>query len=143
IRQLLGNYLVKSCIYHYYRSEYKQAEEFLTRVAASSDPAQGSDEAVALHYLTHTYLSAAERDETLGEDARAAETYARAAALRPSFPDIHYRLGRARQRAGNLPGPIAAFSSSVALNPRYRAPRMPLAFGLLPLDKREVTTGAF
>src|SRR5207249_1548286 len=127
-RQLLGNYHVKSGIYHYYRSEYKQAEEFLTRVAASSDPAPGSDEAVALHYLTHTYLSAAARDETLGEDARAAETYARAAALRPSFPDIHYRLGRARQRAGHLPatpGVSTIISSGESRDSRRRNGRRP------------------
>src|SRR5262249_45334645 len=117
IRLLLANYHVKSGIYHYYRGEYKQAEEFLVRALESRDPRPGSDAAIALQHLTHTHLSSGERCEADGHWKPAAEEFARAAALRPSFPDIQYRLGRARDRAGNVAEAINAFAAAIRMHP--------------------------
>src|SRR5262245_7403049 len=143
IRSLLGNYQVKSGIYHFFRGEYKQAAEFLWRAIDGHSPEPGSDADVALHYLTQTYLSAAERSEHAGDWVRASEEYSRAAALRPTFPDIQYRLGRALQEAGQLDGAVSAYGRAVVANPRYLDARRALAFGVLALGRDEEAAREF
>jgi tetratricopeptide (TPR) repeat protein len=52
VRNLLGNYQLKSGIYHYDRGESQQAIEYLTRALGAADSTE-SDRAMALYYLTH------------------------------------------------------------------------------------------
>jgi tetratricopeptide (TPR) repeat protein len=125
IRSLLGNYHVKSGLYHYYRGEYTQAAEFLSRALASDEPVPGSDAAVALHYLTETHLSEAEQFERAGEF------------------DRHHRLGCALERAGDLDGAISAFNAAVTINPSYLAARKSLAFGLMALGRLDESRAQF
>ncbi len=62
VRNLLGNYQLKSGLYHYYRGEAKQAIEFLTRVVQAPETPE-TDRRMAIYYLAQTHISAAEKSE--------------------------------------------------------------------------------
>ena len=49
IRSRLGNYHIKSGMFHYYRGEYSQALEYLEKALASGQ-LTASDEAIARYY---------------------------------------------------------------------------------------------
>ena len=57
IRNMLGNYQLKSGLYHYYRGESKQAIEFLTRAQQVADSSE-DDRRMAIYYLTQTHIAA-------------------------------------------------------------------------------------
>jgi len=122
IRAVLGNYQVKSGIYHFYRGEYKQAIDFLGRGladAAPNAPIGDYDAGVGRFYLTQAHLYAADAAEGEGAHDRAIEELEAAAAVNPRYPDIQYRLGRAFERAGNLARAIEKYRRACEINPRY------------------------
>src|SRR5438094_8435398 len=92
IRSVLGNYHVKSGIYHFYRGEYKQAIEFFSRARVGSDGQGESDAGIARYYLTEAHLSAAELAEADGDGDREIEELRAAAEVTPGVPDILFRL---------------------------------------------------
>ena len=118
IRSVLGNYHLKSGIYHFYRGEYKQAIEFLARARSSADPLTESDAGMAHYYLTEAHLSAAEEAHAEGDMARQITELRAAVAIDPSFPDILFRLARALERAG------AGLERVLRIGPPLRAPEV-------------------
>ena len=59
IRNLIGNYHVKSGVYHYYRNEYLQAVEFLRKALRDESELAESDRQKARHYLTLSLMDSA------------------------------------------------------------------------------------
>ena len=63
VRNLIGNYHVKSGVYHYYRNEYRQAIEFLRRAFRDEDSLTDGDRRNARHYLTLSFMDLAQKLE--------------------------------------------------------------------------------
>jgi Tfp pilus assembly protein PilF len=130
IRNLLGNYQLKSGIYHYYRGEQKQAIEYLTRALQAADSSE-PDRRMALYYLTQTHIAAAEKHEEAGEMGKAVEEYRQALELTPDYADIHYRMGALYARFDLTLEAIESYRRALAINPDYLEARVQLAFLLL------------
>lgn len=130
IRNLLGNYQLKSGLYHYHRGEAKQAIEFLTRVLQTPDTPE-SDRRMAVYYLTQTHIAAAEKSEEAQNLEAAVEGYREALALTPDYPDIHFRMGGLYARFGLSLEAIECFRRAVALHAGYLEARVQMAFLLL------------
>src|SRR5262249_14997181 len=143
IRAVLGNYQVKSGIYHFYRGEYKQAIDFLERGLADTAHIGEYDAGVARFYLTQAHLYAAEAALAEGEIDRAVEELEAAAVLNPRYPDIQFRLARALERAGRLPQAIEKYRRACEINPRYVEARTGLGFALVNAGRSEEATDEF
>jgi tetratricopeptide (TPR) repeat protein len=72
-----------------------------------------------------------------GEDAEAVRELEHAAALRPRYFQTWLRLGRARERAGDVDGAVSALRESIRLAPFYAEPRWQLGNTLLRAAKLE------
>ncbi len=136
IRNLLGNYQLKSGLYHYYRGEAKQAIEFLTRVLQASETPE-SDRRMAIYYLTQTHIAAAEKFEEAQNVEAAVEGYREALALTPDYPDIHFRMGCLYARFGLSLEAIESYRRAASLHPGYLEARVQLAFLLLETGQKE------
>ena len=136
IRNLLGNYQLKSGLYHYYRGESKQAIEFLTRVLQAAETPE-SDRRMAIYYLTQTYIAAAEKSEDQQNLEAAVQGYRDALALTPDYPDIHFRMGALYARFGLSLEAIECYRRAAALHPGYLEARVQLAFVLLETGQKD------
>jgi len=108
IQNLMGNYHLKSGVYHYYRNEYSQAVDFL-RKALKDDGLRESDRRTVRYYLTLSLLESAQRLHGKGEHDEAVEQLARAAEVSPAYPDIHFRLGHALEELSRPEGAVAEY----------------------------------
>ena len=142
IRNLLGNYQLKSGIYHYYRGEAKQAIEYLTRALQAPDSTE-PDRRMALYYMTQTHISAAEKFEEAKEMVKAVEEYREALALTPDYPDIHFRMGALYARFELAGEAIESYRHAIELHPDYLEARIQLAFLLLQQGRREEAEAEF
>ena len=134
IRNLLGNYQLKSGIYHYDRGESQQAIDYLAKAMQSPDSTE-SDRRMALYYLTQAYIGLAEKCEDANEMEKAVEAYRQALTIAPDYPDLHFRLGALCARFGLALDAIQSFRRAVELNPDYLEARVQMA--MLLLHKRE------
>lgn len=144
IRHYMGNYHLKSGVYHFYRSEFKQAIEFLEK-AMADDPAKlvEGERANASSYLTLSYKGLAERHEERGEFDEALTQLGRALDLSPDYPDIHFALARVLERTEDPDGAVAAYRSAIERHPRYLEARVALAYCLLEAERFEEAAAAF
>jgi tetratricopeptide (TPR) repeat protein len=139
IRNLLGNYQLKSGIYHYDRGETQQAIDYLNRTLQAPDSTD-PDRRMALYYLTQAYISQAEKCEDASDMEKAAEAYRQALAMTPEYPDLHFRLGSLYARFGLNGDAIAALRRACELHPDYMEARVQLA--LLLVKTRETEEAA-
>jgi len=143
IRSMMGNYHVKSGIYHYYRSEFKQAVDFF-RKALRDEPNLGEgDRRTARYYLTQTFVDSAEKLEAKGDLEAAARDFARAAEVSPDYPDIRFRLGRVLEQLDRIDEAIEEYRRAIACSEPYLAARIALAFCLLRAGRDEDAATAF
>jgi tetratricopeptide (TPR) repeat protein len=143
IRSLMGNYHVKSGIYHYYRSEFKQAVDFFRKALRDEPNLTEADRRTARYYLTQTFIDSAERLEAKSELDAAARDYARAAEVSPDYPDIRFRLGRVLEDLGRTDEAIEEYRRAIACSEDYLAARTALAFCLLRAGRDEDAAIAF
>ena len=115
VRNLLGNYQLKSGLYHHYRGEAKQAIEFLTRVLQATETPE-TDRRMAIYYLAQTHISAAEKSEEQSNLEAAGQGYRDALALTPDYPDIHFRMGGLYARFDLSLEAIECYRRAVALH---------------------------
>jgi tetratricopeptide (TPR) repeat protein len=139
IRNLLGNYQLKSGIYHYDRGESQQAIDYLTRALQAPDSTD-PDRRMALYYLTQAYIGLAEKCEDADEMDKAVEAYHQALAMTPDYPDLHFRLGTLCARLGLIRDAVESFRRAVELNPGYLEARAQMA--MLLLRDRQTTQAA-
>jgi tetratricopeptide (TPR) repeat protein len=130
IRNLLGNYQLKSGIYHYDRGETQQAIEYLNRSLQAADSTE-PDRRMALYYLTQAYISQAEKCEDASDMEKAAEAYRQALVMTPDYPDLHFRLGSLYARFGLDGDAIATLRRACELHPDYMEARVQLALLLV------------
>jgi tetratricopeptide (TPR) repeat protein len=142
IRNLLGNYQLKSGIYHYDRGETVQALDYLTRALQAPDSTE-SDRRMALYYLTQAYIGQAERLEESNEMEKAVEAYRQALAITPDYPDLHFRLGTLCVRFGLTLEASESFRRAIAIHPDYLEARVQLAFLLLQARETEQAAREF
>jgi Tfp pilus assembly protein PilF len=135
IRNLMGNYHVKSGIYHYYRSEFKQAVEFFNKALADEPSMTDSDRRTARYYLTMTFMTSAERLESDGELEAATRDYEQAIDVSPTYPDIRYRFGRTLERLGRLDAAIEQYRRATDCQKNYLDAQVALAFCLLRAER--------
>jgi tetratricopeptide (TPR) repeat protein len=139
IRNLLGNYQLKSGIYHYDRGETQQAIDYLGRSLQATDSTE-PDRRMALYYLTQAYITQAEKCEEVNDMEKAADAYRQALAMTPDYPDLHYRLGSLYARFGLDSDAIQSLRRATELHPDYMEARVQLA--LLLLKTRDATAAA-
>ena len=142
IRNLLGNYQLKSGIYHYYRGESKQAIDYLTRALQGADSTD-ADRRMALYYLTQTHIAAAEKHEESRDLVKAVEEYQAALQLTPDYPDIHFRMGALYARFDLELEAMESYRRAIAIHPDYLEARVQLAFLLLQHGEREASAAEF
>src|SRR5262245_47275302 len=118
IRNLLGNYQLKSGIYHYDRGESQQAIDYLTKALQAPDSTE-PDRRMALYYLTQAYIGLAERCEGANEMEKAVEAYQQALTITPEYPDLHFRLGALCARFGLTLEAMQSFRRAADLHPEY------------------------
>ncbi|MBD3868758.1 MAG: tetratricopeptide repeat protein [Acidobacteria bacterium] len=143
IRNLLGNYHVKSGIYHYYREEYKQAVDFLRKALDTDDNITDSDRRTAGYYLTLTYLESAQRCEDRGEMEDALAEYTQAVQVSPTYPDIRYRFGRALERIKRPAEAVEQYGHAIANHGKYLDAWVAKAFCLLGMGRTKESADAF
>jgi tetratricopeptide (TPR) repeat protein len=139
IRNLHGNYQLKSGIYHHDRGESQQAIDFLMRALQSPESTE-PDRRMALYYLTQAYIALAEKLEEGDEMDKAVEAYRQALAITPDYPDLHFRLGALCSRLGLTSDAIDAFGRALDLNPDYLDARVRRA--MLLLQRRDMAAAA-
>jgi tetratricopeptide (TPR) repeat protein len=142
IRTLMGNYHIKSGLYHYYRGEFKPAIEFFQRALRGKPSLTESDRRTARHYLTLTCMTAAEQLERKGELGAAAEEYERAIAVSPTYPDVRYRLGLVLERLGRTEAAIQRYRDAMGCQDDYLEAQLALAFCLLSSGRTDEAAGA-
>jgi tetratricopeptide (TPR) repeat protein len=139
IRNLLGNYQLKSGIYHYDRGETQQAIDYLGRTLQAADSTE-PDRRMALYYLTQAYIGQAEKCEDANEMEKAADAYRQALAMTPDYPDLHFRLGSLCARFGLDGDAIQSLRRATELHPDYMEARVQLA--LLLVKTRDTAAAA-
>jgi len=143
VRNLMGSYHVKSGIYHFYRSEFKQAVDFFTK-ALKDEPAVGeSDRRTARYFLTQTFIHSAEKLAAAGDLSGAARDYVRANEVSPEFPDIRFSLGRTYEEMDRVDDAIEQYRLAIASSPNYDHARTALAFCLLRAGRDDDAVEAF
>src|SRR2546426_9415339 len=70
VRSQLGNYHLKSGIYHFYRNEFKQAIDFFAKALQNSEKLDEADLRMIRYYLTQTHITAGELAEGAGGPGR-------------------------------------------------------------------------
>jgi tetratricopeptide (TPR) repeat protein len=143
IQSLMGNYHLKSGVYHYYRNEYPQAVDFLRKALKDEDTLSASDRRNLRYYLTLSLLESAQRLHGRGEHDEAAEQLGRAAEVSPAYPDIRFRLGQALDDMGRGDDAAGEYRKAIDCNPRYLEAHVALAFCLLRQDRRAEADTAF
>ena len=131
VRSQLGNYHLKSGIYHFYRNEFKQAIEFFDKALQNPEKLDEADLRMTRYYLTQTRITAGEEAEEAGDLRRAIESYEAALTDSASYPDLHFRIGLLRVRLGEMEEAVAALRRAIEVHPAYLEARIQLAFTLL------------
>ena len=143
IRTLMGNYHLKSGIYHHYRNEFKQAVEFFKKALADEPNLSASERRTATYYLTQTFVNSAERREKKGDLEAAVEEYQRAAEVSPGYPDIGFRLGNALESLERSDEAVEQYRKAIRSNRTYLEAWVALGFCLLDLHRPDEAAKAF
>jgi tetratricopeptide (TPR) repeat protein len=142
VHNLLGNYHLKSGIYHYYRNEYTQAAEFLRKGLNDPDILE-ADRRNAKYYLTLSLLDLAQRLHDAGDTEAGVEQLRAAAEVSPTFPDIHYRQGRLFEQLGRLDEAVAAYREATRCQTDFLDAQVALSFCLLGQGKNDDAATGF
>lgn len=143
IQNLLGNYQLKSGMYHYYRNEYAQAVEFLRKALKDEENLSVSETRNVRYYLTLSLLESAAKFQEKGELEEGLEQLTRAIEISPTYPDVHFRLGRMLEQLGRVDDALDAYREAARHQPDYLETRVALAFCLLRNGRRDEAATAF
>ncbi|MCP3981881.1 MAG: tetratricopeptide repeat protein [bacterium] len=140
VRNLMENYHVKSGMYHYFRNEYKPAEDFLQKALKDENGLSEADRRNARHYLTLSLVDSSDKLRSEGRLEEGVERLQRAVEVSPSFPDIHFRLGRLYEEMDRIDEALAEYERAIDCNQRYLAAHVARGFCLLRAGRSDEAT---
>jgi len=143
IRNYMGNYHVKSGVYHYYRNEFSQAVNFLRKALGDDPKLSEADEKNARCYLTLSLKGLAEKLAAEGEVEAGVKELREAVKVSPDYPDVHYLTGRLLERADRSKDAIKAYEKAIEVHPNYFDARVALGYCLLATGKVKEASRAF
>lgn len=143
VRNLTENYHVKSGMFHYFRGEFRQAEEFFRKALKDEAELSTADRNNARHYMTLSIMDLGDRLRDQGDLEQAVEQFTRAATISEGFPDIHYKLGGVLEDLGEIDRAIAAYREATRRHPKYLEAFVALGFCLLRAGRVEATVDVF
>jgi Flp pilus assembly protein TadD len=143
IRNYMGNYHVKSGVYHYYRSEFKQALTFLRKALADESALSPGDLENARNYLTLSLKGQASRLAESGETELGLEELDRALEIRPDYPDLHHLKARLLVELDRSDDAIAAYRAALQHHPTFLDAQIDLAACLAGAGKRDEAVEAY
>jgi tetratricopeptide (TPR) repeat protein len=143
VRNLMENYHAKSGMYHYYRSEYPQAVEFLRKSLKDEESLSKAERRNARHYLTLALIDWAAKLEAKGDPEGGLEQLRAAIEVSPTYPDIHWRLGRLLERMERRTEAAEEYRAAIRLNANYLDAHVSLGFCLLETGDRAAAETAF
>jgi Tfp pilus assembly protein PilF len=143
IRSLIGNYHVKSGVYHYHRDEHHQAIEFLTKALRDETGLSDADRANARYYLTLCRIERASRLQADGNPGAAVEELELAAEASPGFPDVHFRIAELLERLGRSEQAGERYREAIRHNPSYLEAHVALGVCLLKRGRPDEAEEAF
>ncbi len=143
IRNYMGNYHVKSGVYHYYRNEFKQALGFL-RKALSEDGSLGdADRKNATCYLALSLKGLAEKLALGGEPEAALGELQSAMEVRSDFPDLHFKAGQLLERMERREEAIDAYRRALDCHAGYVDAAVHLGYCLTAGGRTDEAAAAF
>jgi Tfp pilus assembly protein PilF len=119
IRNYMGNYQLKSGLYHFYRSEFSQAVGFLSKAIADPSKLSEGDQANARCYLTRSLKGLGEKLAAEGKTEEGVEQLRRAVDVDASYPDIHFVTAGLLERLGRRDEAIEAYRRAIACHADY------------------------
>ncbi len=131
VRNYMGNYHVKSGVYHYYRSEYGQAVNFLNKALGDEATLSEGDRNNARRYLTLALTGLAEQLADDGDVEAALNELRRAVTVDPGYPDIHFLMAGMLERLEQPEEAIKAYRRAVACHSDYLEAHVALAHCLV------------
>jgi tetratricopeptide (TPR) repeat protein len=143
IRHYMGNYHVKSGVYHFYRHEYSQAVTFLRKALNDETGLSDGDRKNARRYLTLAHKAQAEKLAAGGDLKMAIEELRRAAEVNPTYPDIHYLTAQLLERTGLSGQAVLCYRKAIACHPGYLDARVALGQCLTAAGKLREAAKAF
>lgn len=114
------------------RGEFEAAAAAFEEILGESDTLPTD----VLLCACEAYLECAREREAAANTAGAVQALERAAALRPSYADVHLRLGRLYEKLDLVQRAREAFEQALEINPRYFEARLSLARLLMGLENR-------
>lgn len=127
VRNYMGNYHVKSGVYHYYRSEYSQAVGFLNKALDDEVTLSEGDRKNSRRYLTLSLKGLAEQKAEAGEMEAAVHELRRAVRVDSGYPDVYFLMARMLERLGRRDEAIEAYRQAVDGHPDYLEAHVALA----------------
>ena len=143
IRNYMGNYHVKSGVYHYYRKEFSQALGFLRKALADDETLSGGERRTANCYLTLSLKGLAEKLATEGNLEAGLAELAQAAEVDPTYPDLYFERARLLERLGRQDEAVRAYRDAIARHPGYLEANIALGNCLLSANRVEEAVTVF
>lgn len=119
IRNYMGNYHVKSGVYHYYRNEFKQALGFLRKALSDESSLGEADLRNARCYLALSLRGLADKLAAGGEIEAALQQLGSAIEVRDDFPDLHFRVAALLEQLGRPDEAIEAYRRALERHAGY------------------------
>lgn len=143
IRNYIGNYHVKSAVYHYYRREFGPAVEFLEKAFKDGSSLTDGDRRKAESYLTLSLKGLGEKQAADGDLEAGIETLRSAAAIDPGFPDLHYSIAGLLERLERREEAVESYRRAVDSHPAYVEAHVALGNCLIRCGQRELAVEHF
>jgi tetratricopeptide (TPR) repeat protein len=143
VRNYMGNYHVKSGVYHFYRNEFTQAVGFLRKALADEVGLSAGDAKNARCYLTLSLKGLSEKLAASGEIEAAIEELRHAAEVSPTWPDIHFSIARLLERLERHAEAVRSYRKAIAGNPAYLDAYVAMGHCLLVVGRTRAAIAAF
>jgi len=143
IRNYMGNYQLKSGLYHFYRSEFNQAVGFLSKAIAESSKLSEGDRTNARCYLTRSFKGLGEKLAAEGQVEEGVEQLRHAVAVDPSYPDVHFVTAGLLERLDRRDEAIEAYRRAIACHTGYLDAHVSLGNCLIDAGRCEEAAEVF
>jgi len=143
IRNYMGNYHVKSGVYHYHRNEFKQALGFLRKALADEASLSAGERRNARCYLALSLKGLAQKLAANGDPEAAVEELRNAAEVRSDFPDIHFQMAQLLERTDRSEEAVESYRRALECHPSYVDACVALAYCLVSVGRTQEAADSF